>query len=174
MNNKIYYKKTENGQLEKVQHKVIKINNRPITNPTDEQLASIEVYQRRSTQPPKCEEGYHFETNGWKVVDNMWEQQWIVVKDIEQIPMADDYDRISEDYLRQVCQERGYTKREPNEYSTSSVERWKQDAEDYVKFRDAVIQLSIEQQNLVNNGQPSQSLDEFRKSLPKIQWTIAD
>lgn len=92
---KIYYKKNENGQLEKFQHKVVKINNRYMTNPSDEQLASINIYQRRSVQPPKCEVGYHFETDCWKVIDNMFEQQWKIVKDIEHVPTSSDYDQIA-------------------------------------------------------------------------------
>lgn len=172
MNNKIYYKKAKNGQLEKVQHKVIKINNRPITNPTDKQLASIEVYQRRSTQPPKCEEGYHFETNGWKVVDNMWEQQWKIVKNEDPVYTVEDYDRALEQHLKDTCSARGYTTREPSDYVNSSVERWAQDAKDYIAFRDQVMQYGLEIMNKFQNNEEVPNLQEFKDNLPQIIWTF--
>ena len=49
---------------------------------------------------------------------------------------ADDYDAALEEHLREARTERGYTMREPDMYINSAVPRWKQDAEDWIAFRD--------------------------------------
>ena len=49
---------------------------------------------------------------------------------------VDDYDQALEEHLRNARVARGYTTREPDKYLNSAVPRWRQDAEDWVPFRD--------------------------------------
>ena len=55
-----------------------------------------------------------------------------------------DYNDILEDYLKEVRSARGYTDRDPSEYYNSTVERWAQDARDWVEFRDRVMMYGLE------------------------------
>ena len=83
------------------------------------------------------------------------------------------WEYVKEDYLTSVRSERGYTTREPDSYLTSSVPRWKQDAEDWVAFRDAVMEYALEIINAVAGGAPQPTLSEFKAGLPVIEWTFA-
>ena len=51
----------------------------------------------------------------------------------------DDYDRAMEDYIYNARVARGYTLREPDVYKDSSVPRWRQDALDFIAFRDSCL-----------------------------------
>lgn len=51
----------------------------------------------------------------------------------------DDYDRAMEDYIYNARVARGYTLREPDVYKDSSVPRWRQDARDFIVFRDSCL-----------------------------------
>lgn len=50
-----------------------------------------------------------------------------------------DYDRAMEAHITAARVARGYTTREPDVYKDSSVPRWRQDAQDFIAFRDACL-----------------------------------
>lgn len=66
-----------------------------------------------------------------KIVDGK-----LVVEDL--IGVAD-YDRIMEQHIKDARIARGYTLREPDVYKDSSVPRWRQDALDFIAFRDSCL-----------------------------------
>lgn len=86
----------------------------------------------------------------------------------------DDYNKALEQYLLEVRAQRGYTDRDPSEYFNSGIVRWAQDAQDWIKFRDAVMiyGLSIFNQYQEAGTAPC-TLDEFIDGLHKIEchWT---
>lgn len=79
-----------------------------------------------------------------------------------------EYEEIVESYLLNIRNERGYNVRQPDAYINSSNQRWKQDAIDYIQFRDKCLQYVFQICN--NNIQLTQ--DELLQQLPKIKWTI--
>lgn len=81
-----------------------------------------------------------------------------------------DYDRIMEQHIAAARIDRGYTTREPDAYLNSTVPRWKQDAEDFVAFRDEVMLYGLQVQNDYAAGKPVPSLEEFKANLPVIHW----
>lgn len=87
-----------------------------------------------------------------------------------------DYNDTLEDYLKEVRSARGYTDRDPSEYYNSTVERWAQDARDWVEFRDRVMMygLGILTQYEQTGTAPC-TLKEFKDRLHaiKIEWTFA-
>lgn len=85
-----------------------------------------------------------------------------------------DYDEAMENYLKEVCIARGYTTREPSDYKDSTVQRWKQDAEDYIVFRDKVLTYALNIQNTYIAGGQVPTLQEFKENFPKIIWTYSD
>lgn len=87
-------------------------------------------------------------------------------------PTLEDYDKAMEDHLREERITRGYTLREPSDYKGSSVERWNQDAEDWISHRDEVMLYGLEIMNHYKDTGEAPSLDEFIQNLPKITWTI--
>lgn len=89
----------------------------------------------------------------------------------EILPEIEDYDEIMEQYLITTRCQRGYTTRQPSEYLNSTVERWKQDAIDWIKFRDECMLYGLQIQNKYANGQQVISLEQFQQNLPKIKWT---
>ena len=97
-----------------------------------------------------------------KIVDGK-----LVVSDLVSIA---DYDRIMEQHIKDACIARGYTTREPDAYLNSTVPRWKQDAEDFVAFRDEVMLYGLQVQNDYAAGKPVPSLEEFKANLPVIHW----
>ena len=88
------------------------------------------------------------------------------------IPTVQDYDKILEQHISSICKQRGYTTRQPDAYLNSKNERWKQDALDFIDFRDACMEYAL---NLYNNFQESNitiTLQQFKQNLPKIKWTF--
>jgi len=85
-----------------------------------------------------------------------------------------DYDRAMESYLYDTRAARGYTDREPTDYATSSVTRWKQDAADWADFRDRVMVYGLEILNKFQAGEPVPTLEEFKAHLLTIEihWTF--
>ena len=88
------------------------------------------------------------------------------------IPTVRDYDKILEQHISNTCKQRGYTTRQPSEYINSTVERWKQDALDFIKFRDECMLYGLEIENMRKNNQKIISLEQFKSDLPKIKWTF--
>lgn len=90
-------------------------------------------------------------------------------------PTLADFDATMEEHLTAEREARGYTTREPDAYANSSVPRWKQDAEDWVAHRDAVMTYALEIMNAVEAGtREPPTLDEFKAGLPHIEWSIAE
>ena len=83
-----------------------------------------------------------------------------------------DYDRIMEEHIKSVCVARGYTTREPDCYLNSRNERWAQDAEDFILFRDAVMEYGLMVQNEFVRTGMAPSLEAFKAGLPQIEWTL--
>jgi len=85
-----------------------------------------------------------------------------------------DYNAALEAYLLEVRSARGYTDRDPSEYYNSGVERWAQDARDWVFFRDRVMTYGLQiLTQYEQSGEPPCTLDEFADGLRKIEidWT---
>ena len=87
-------------------------------------------------------------------------------------PTLEDYDKAMENHLMAERIARGYTTREPSEYKGSSIERWNQDAEDWILHRDEVMMYGLNVQNTYKETGNAPSLDDFKENLPKISWTI--
>lgn len=83
-----------------------------------------------------------------------------------------DYDRIMEQHIKDACIARGYTTREPDAYLNSRNERWAQDAEDFIDFRDKVMEYGLMVQNEFVQTGKAPSLEVFKAGLPQIVWTI--
>ena len=81
------------------------------------------------------------------------------------------YDNIMEQHLYDERVARGYTKREPSEYADSKVERWAQDAQDWIDHRDAVMLYGLEVENHYKETGEAPTPEEFKANLPVIQWT---
>ncbi len=84
---------------------------------------------------------------------------------------AEDYDTAMEEHIRKACIDRGYTTREPDVYLNSSNEVWKQDAQDFIAFRDAVMEYGLSVINHYKATGEAPALDEFIAGLPLITWT---
>ena len=83
----------------------------------------------------------------------------------------EDYDRVMEKHIKQTRIARGYTTREPDCYINSSNPRWRQDAIDFIAFRDSVMEYGL---NIINNYKQTGSaptLVEFEAGLPIITWS---
>ena len=98
----------------------------------------------------------------------------VVVARIYENMTVKDYDRAMEDYLREVRSERGYTEREPDSYIRSSVPRWKSDAEDWDKFKDAVMLYALPILNEYIETGKAPTLAEFKAGLPKMVWKFKE
>ena len=83
-----------------------------------------------------------------------------------------EYDLAMENYMKEVREKRGYTTREPSDYVNSTVERWRQDAVDWIAFRDAVLVYAMEIENKALETGEIPSIDEFVANMPTITWTI--
>lgn len=113
-----------------------------------------------TTPPPEKEDGYAVIWNGtaWeKIEDHRGEIVWksyaesMEIRELGPIPdgwTADqpekpvemaDYDAAMEAHIAAARITRGYTTREPDVYKDSSVPRWRQDAQDFIAFRDACL-----------------------------------
>lgn len=100
-------------------------------------------------------------------------QEWSA-RHVEQPPELSAYDNAMEEYLKEVRIARGYTVREPSDYKDSQNLRWKQDALDWIAFRDQVMEYGLNVQNTFATTGVAPSLEEFRQGFPKITWSIQD
>jgi hypothetical protein len=85
-----------------------------------------------------------------------------------------DYNDTLEDYLKEVRVARGYTDRDPSEYYNSTVERWAQDARDWLAFRDRVMVYGLQVlTQYEQTGEAPCTLAEFDAHLREItiEWT---
>ncbi len=99
-----------------------------------------------------------------------------IVKDgglvLEEIPPTlADYDRAMEAHLTSARVARGYTAREPDCYANSSNPRWKQDAADWIAFRDSVMEYGLAVMNEYSATGKAPTLEDFKKGLPVIKWS---
>lgn len=85
--------------------------------------------------------------------------------------MLKEYDDAMEQYLYQTRFDRGYNTREPDVYFNSSVPRWKQDAADWIAFRDQVMNYALQVQNDYNVTGTMPSLEDFIANMPVIHWS---
>lgn len=83
-----------------------------------------------------------------------------------------DYQIVMENHIKETRCARGYTTREPDVYKDCGVERWRQDALDFIAFRDEVLLYGLDVLNAYIAKKPIPSLEDFKKGLPKIKWTI--
>lgn len=86
-----------------------------------------------------------------------------------------DYNGALEAYLLDVRSARGYTDRDPSEYYNSGVERWAQDARDWVPFRDRVMVYGLQVlTQYEQSGEAPCTIEEFAEELRKIEihWTF--
>lgn len=88
--------------------------------------------------------------------------------------IAKDYDAALEAHIKAARMERGYTDREPSDYKYSTVPRWAQDAEDFIKFRDACMLYGLQVENDCAAGKEVPTLEEFKANLPQIKWTYTE
>ena len=100
-------------------------------------------------------------------------QYFQIVPVVHQITIQD-YDRIMEDHLREERIARGYTLRQPSDYLGSNVQRWKQDAQDWIEHRDAVMLYGLGIMNTYKETGEAPSLEEFKNNLPVITWTYQE
>lgn len=85
----------------------------------------------------------------------------------------EEFDAAMEEHLLHEREARGYTTREPDSYLRSNNIRWRQDAEDWVAHRDAVMEYALQLINEVQSGLRSPpTMEEFKAGLPKIEWSI--
>ena len=122
--------------------------------------------------PPTPEEGFRVVFDGYAL--DVPTKTWVKAYRQEAIPLPtlDQYDAEMERYLKREREERGYTTREPDAYINSEVPRWKQDAEDWVRHRDQVMEYALTLINGVQAGQiPQPTMEEFLAGLPSITWT---
>lgn len=174
-----YYTK-EGNTLKKVGN-VIKTSRGWVSNPTAEDYAAMvdangkpnPAYPRseESFAPPTVDEGYTAVQNGYELVDGKWVRKWKVEPIVYTV---DDYNRALEDYLRDVRFERGYTDREPDSYIRSSVPRWKSDAEDWDRFKDAVMLYALPILNEYERTGNAPTLAEFKAGFPKMVWSYTE
>ena len=86
-------------------------------------------------------------------------------------PTVKTYDNIMEQHLYDERVARGYTTREPSEYAGSTVERWAQDAQDWIRHRDEVMLYGLEVENHYKETGEAPTPEEFKANLPIIHWT---
>ena len=124
--------------------------------------------------PEPAPAGKHWSPGiGYDETDTKVVARWTLVDD--PMPTIDDFDAAMEAHLRAEREHRGYTTREPSDYRDSSVPRWKQDAEDWVAHRDAVMGYALELINAVKSGQREPpTMEEFKAGLPQITWTYEE
>lgn len=136
---------------------------------TVEEAASIDAYER-ANNPAEQREGYNARSNGCELKDGKWTTKWVYEPlSVEELTAL--YDSAMEEHLDAEKAERGYTKREPSDYANSTVPRYKQDADDWTKHRDAVMLYGLDILNKAARGEPVPTLAEFKAALPVIHWT---
>lgn len=102
--------------------------------------------------------------DGKRVIKTDWH---IVAKPVDRA----DYDAAMEAHLRAERDARGYTDREPTDYLQSGVQRWRQDALDWVLHRDSVMLYGLSVINRFIETGAAPTLAEFKAGLPVIKWT---
>lgn len=133
----------------------------------------LSAYSLNPLPAPIPPEGKIAIQDGYVLSCNQWTPNWTIAD--KPLPSLEEYDAAMEEHLVNERSERGYTTREPDSYLTSSVPRWKQDAEDWVAHRDEVMEYALEVMNGVQKGEIQQpTLEEFRDGLPVIEWTFND
>lgn len=136
---------------------------------TAEEAASIDSYER-ANNPAEPREGYRAKSDGYELKDGKWTTKWIYEPlSVEELTVL--YDSAMEEHLDAEKVARGYTKREPSDYANSTVPRYKQDADDWTKHRDAVMLYGLDVMNKAARGEPVLTLAEFKATLPVIHWT---
>lgn len=152
----------------------VKLGGRIILHPTREDYAALGYYRLDDTQPSEpAPYGSHWERDGWELIDQVLHRTYKLVED--PLPGLAAYDKAMEAHLRSEREARGYTTREPDAYLESAVPRWKQDAEDWVAHRDAVMTYALAIINEVAAGtRPQPTMAEFVSGLPRIVWTYPD
>lgn len=138
-------------------------------NPSAEIYAQYGFLPYTEDPPGSPDPGYHWAPDGYGVSDGRAYRKWKQVANPP--PALEDFDRAMEDHLVRERSERGYTTREPDSYLTSSVPRWKQDAEDWVAHRDAVMEYALQVMNDYASTGIAPTMDEFKAGLPRIVWT---
>ena len=139
--------------------------------PTESEYNAAGWY-RNGIEPPSPPEGKIVTSTRYAISDN----KCIAVYEYEDRQYTlSDYDEAMEAHLQTEREARGYTTREPDAYLASSNPRWKQDAEDWVAHRDAVMVYALEIINAVQQGlREPPTMDEFKAGLPVIEWSIAE
>lgn len=108
----------------------------------------------------------------YKNLGNEVTKEYSVIGINEKLITIDDYDKAMELYLIKVRSARGYNTREPSDYISSGNERWRTDAQDWIAFRDNVMEYALYVQNNFINGKEIPSLNDFIKNMPQIVWTM--
>lgn len=134
------------------------------TDPLESQKQGTTVYMysvNATTQEPlERKDGYAVVFNGdaWEYIEDhrgqiVWKSydESMEIRELGAIPEGwtteqpekpmsiDDYDAAMEQYITSTRVARGYMLREPDVYKDSSVPRWRQDAQDFIAFRDACL-----------------------------------
>lgn len=165
-----FYQLKEDGKLELVRGLVtVGAVQKNAQFLTVEEAASIDAYERanNSAEP---REGCRARSDGYELEDGKWATKWVYEPlSVEELTAL--YDSAMEEHLDAEKTERGYTKREPSDYANSTVPRYKQDADDWTKHRDAVMLYGLDILNKAARGEPVPTLAEFKDALPVIHWT---
>lgn len=152
-----------------------------VVHPSREQYATISAYPLADPMPPAptppegkiaVHDGYELVTTPGEVGSH-WVRSYRF--DDSPAPTVADFDAAMEEHLRTERAERGYTTREPDAYLTSQNPRWKQDAEDWVVHRDAVMEYALDLINAVSAGtREPPTMAEFKAGLPQITWSFVE
>lgn len=134
---------------------------------TRDEAAAIGAYPF-AKNPPAEKPGYRPVENGYALKNNEW---MTVYKYAEVVYTVEDYNAALEEHLRKERVDRGYDTREPSQYINSTVERWRQDAEDWIRHVDQVMLYGLDIVNRYKAGDQVPTLGEFTESLPRIEWT---
>lgn len=110
-------------------------------------------------------------TGKWEVVNDECRKMYEIVPVVHTI---EEYNEALEKHLYAERLERGYDSREPSDYKDSKVERWKQDAEDWIDHRDDVMLYGLGVINTYKETGEAPTLSEFKAALPKIVWTYTE
>jgi len=100
------------------------------------------------------------------MIDGIWQEYQKT-----SVEILAEYDLAMENYLKTARIQRGYTTREPSDYISSAVDLWRQDAIDWIAFRDAVLTYALNVENTVTAGGTLPTLEEFTDNMPQIVWT---
>lgn len=149
------------------------IDGQMVVHPSAAMYAQIGAHPERPTTPPSAPDGKIAVPDGYTLDGGEWVRQWRF--DDAPAPTVADFDAAMEERLRTEREDRGYTTREPDAYLASSNPRWKQDAEDWVAHRDAVMTYALEIMNAVKAGtREPPTMAEFTAGLPTIHWSYTE